>query len=177
MFDPEYDYEYTFNPLFFFDNTLTQGTMSNPTAGGTGLFKIYNWPLSANGGLSTVYMKAILEGPNGSDIEYPMGYGVFDEIIWEGEIPVNPDFPEIAKLHIQTVLVSMCQPTCYYQNDCRGHAIISCVWEFEGFVVCTIPQKGPIPILRSRHLVNHPVPPGIPKYANWNGSMVQIIFS
>jgi hypothetical protein len=95
VFDPDYDYEYTFNPLFFFDNTLTQGTMSNPTAGGTGLFKIYNWPLSANGGLSTVYMKAILEGPNGSDIEYPMGYGIFDQILWEGQLPVNPDFPEI----------------------------------------------------------------------------------
>jgi hypothetical protein len=96
VFDPEYDYEYTFNPLFFFDNTVTQGTMSAPTAGGSGLFKVYNWPLSANGGLSTVYMKAILEGPNGTDIEYPMGYGVFDQILWEGQLPVNPDFPEIA---------------------------------------------------------------------------------
>ncbi len=96
VFDPDYDYEYTFDPLFFFDNTVTQGTMSAPTAGGTGLFKIYNWPLSANGGLSTVYMKAILEGPNGSDIEYPMGYGVFDQILWEGQLPVNPDFPEIS---------------------------------------------------------------------------------
>ncbi len=95
VFDPTYDYEYTLNPLYFFDNTLNQGTMATPTAGGTGLFKVYNWPLSASGGLSTVYMKAILEGPNGTDIEYPMGYGIFDQIRWEGEIPVNPDFPEI----------------------------------------------------------------------------------
>ena len=95
VFDPAYDYEYTLNPLYFFDNTQTQGTMATPTAGGTGLFKVYNWPLSATGGLSTVYMKAILEGPNGTDIEYPMGYGIFDQIRWEGEIPVNPDFPEI----------------------------------------------------------------------------------
>ena len=95
VFDPTYDYEYTLNPLYFFDNTLTQGTMAAPTAGGTGLFKVYNWPLSASGGLSTVFMKAILEGPNGTDIEYPMGYGIFDQIRWEGEIPVNPDFPEI----------------------------------------------------------------------------------
>ena len=36
--------------------------MATPTAGGTGLFKVYNWPLSASGGLSTVYVKAILEG-------------------------------------------------------------------------------------------------------------------
>ena len=84
-----------FNPLFFFDNTVTQGTMSAPSAGGSGLFKVYNWPLSANGGLSTVYMKAILEGPKGADIEYPMGYGVFDQILWEGQLPVNPDYPEI----------------------------------------------------------------------------------
>jgi hypothetical protein len=95
IFDPDYNYEYTFNPLFFFDNTVTQGTMSAPSAGGSGLFKVYNWPLSANGGLSTVYMKAILEGPNGADIEYPMGYGIFDQILWEGQLPVNPDFPEI----------------------------------------------------------------------------------
>ena len=94
VYDPDFDYEYTLNPLYFFDTTLTQGTMATPVAG-TGLFKVYNWPLSASGGLSTVYMKAILEGPNGSDIEYPMGYGIFDQIRWEGQIPVNPDFPEI----------------------------------------------------------------------------------
>lgn len=94
VYDPDFDYEYTLNPLYFFDNTLNQGTMATPIAG-TGLFKVYNWPLSASGGLSTVYMKAILEGPNGTDIEYPMGYGIFDQIRWEGQIPVNPDFPEI----------------------------------------------------------------------------------
>jgi len=95
VYDPTYNYEYTLNPQYFFDTTQSQGTMSAPTAGGTGLFKVYNWPLSASGGLSTVYMKAILEGPNGTDIEYPMGYGIFDQIRWEGQIPVNPDFPEI----------------------------------------------------------------------------------
>ena len=94
-FDNTFNYEYTFNPLYFFDRTLTQGSMSTPTAGGTGLFKVYNWPLSASGGLSTVYLKALLEGPNGEDIEYPQGYGVFDQILWEGEIPVNPTNPEI----------------------------------------------------------------------------------
>jgi hypothetical protein len=94
VYDPDFDYEYTLNPLYFFDSTLTQGTMATPVAG-TGLFKVYNWPLSASGGLSTVYMKAVLEGPNSSDIEYPMGYGIFDQIRWEGQIPVNPDFPEI----------------------------------------------------------------------------------
>ena len=99
VYDPDFDYEYTLNPLYFFDTTLSQGTMATPVAG-TGLFKVYNWPLSASGGLSTVYMKAILEGPNGSDIEYPMGYGIFDQIRWEGQIPVNPDFPEIPSAKI-----------------------------------------------------------------------------
>jgi len=94
-YDTTFDYEYTFNPLYFFDRTQTQGTMAAPTAGGTGLFKVYNWPLSASGGLSTVYLKAIIEGPDGSDIEYPLGYGIFDQILWEGEIPVNPSQPEI----------------------------------------------------------------------------------
>ena len=59
-FDNTFNYEYTFNPLYFFDRSLNQGTMSTPTAGGTGLFKVYNWPLSASGGLSTVYLKALL---------------------------------------------------------------------------------------------------------------------
>ena len=86
LFDSTKNYSYTFNHLFFFDRTLSQGTQNSPTSNGDGTFTINNWPLSASGGLSTVYLKAILEGPNGEDIEYPQGYGIFDQIIWEGEV-------------------------------------------------------------------------------------------
>jgi hypothetical protein len=92
-FSLSYDYSYTFNPAYFFDTTQTQGTMASPSAG-TGLFKIYNWPLSASGGLSTIYIKAILVGPGGGEAEYPSGYGVYDQIIWQGTIPVNPSYPQ-----------------------------------------------------------------------------------
>ena len=95
LFDSTKNYSYAFNHLFFFDRTLNQGTEGSPTPNGNGTFTVTNWPLSASGGLSTVYLKAILEGPNGEDIEYPQGYGIFDQIIWEGEVPVNPVNPEI----------------------------------------------------------------------------------
>ena len=51
-FDSSLNYIYTFNPLYFFDKTQVQ-EQSRSTEAGTGLFKIQNWQLSANGGLST----------------------------------------------------------------------------------------------------------------------------
>ena len=91
-YDNTLNYIYNFNPEYFFDNTQAQ-ELSRSTESGTGLFKINNWPLSASGGLSTVYVKAIIEGPGGITAEYPLGYGIFDQILWSGEIPVNPDEP------------------------------------------------------------------------------------
>ena len=91
-YDPTLNYIYDFNPQYFFDSTQAQ-ELSRSTESGTGLFKINNWPLSASGGLSTVYVKAIIEGPGGATAEYPLGYGIFDQILWSGEIPVNPDQP------------------------------------------------------------------------------------
>ena len=91
-YDQALNYIYDFNPEYFFDNTQSQ-ELARSTEAGTGLFKINNWPLSASGGLSTVYVKAIIEGPGGAIAEYPLGYGIFDQILWSGELPVNPDQP------------------------------------------------------------------------------------
>lgn len=88
-FNSDYNYNYNLNSSYFFDNTLSQGSIGS-TESGTGLFKINNWPLSANGGLSRVYIKAIIEGPGKQEVEYPNGYGIFDTIFWEGELPTSP---------------------------------------------------------------------------------------
>lgn len=89
-YDSSTNYIVNLNPEYFFDNTANV-ELSRTTESGTGLFIINNWALSANGGLSRVYMKAIITGPGGADAEYPQGYGLFDTILWQGSYPVNPD--------------------------------------------------------------------------------------
>lgn len=96
-FNSDYNYIYDINASYFFDNSLSQGSFGG-TAAGTGLFIINNWALSANGGLSRVYLKAVVEGPSTQLVEYPNGYGIFDTIVWEGEIPTSPASPEFSSL-------------------------------------------------------------------------------
>ena len=96
-FNSTFDYNYNLNSNYFFDNTLSQGSFGS-TEAGTGLFKIHNWPLSANGGLSRVYIKAIIEGPGNQEVEYPNGYGIYDTIFWEGEIPTTPSNTEFSTI-------------------------------------------------------------------------------
>lgn len=88
-YDASTNYIVNLNPEYFFDNTASV-ELSRSTEVGTGLFIINNWALSANGGLSRVYMKAVITGPGGLDAEYPQGYGLFDTILWQGSYPVNP---------------------------------------------------------------------------------------
>lgn len=88
-YNQNYNYIYNLNSNYFFDSSLSQGSFAS-TESGTGLFKINNWPLSANGGLSRVYIKAVIEGPGSELVEYPNGYGIFDSIYWEGNIPSSP---------------------------------------------------------------------------------------
>lgn len=97
LYDSTYNYIYDINANYFFDNSLSQGSFGG-TESGTGLFKVNNWALSANGGLSRVYLKAVIEAPNGQLVEYPNGYGIFDTIIWEGTLPTNPDKLEYSSL-------------------------------------------------------------------------------
>ncbi len=97
LYNSSYNYIYDINANYFFDNSLSQGSFGG-TESGTGLYKVNNWALSANGGLSRVYLKAIIEAPNGQLVEYPNGYGIFDTIIWEGTLPTNPDKLEYSSL-------------------------------------------------------------------------------
>jgi len=98
-FDSEKNYTYNLNHSYFFDNTLSQEITPRPLpSAGTGLFYINNWHLSANGGLSRVYIKAIIEGPGGQTAEYPGGYALYDEVLWQGEIPVSPENPSFSSL-------------------------------------------------------------------------------
>lgn len=88
-YDETLDYIWNLNSNYFLDNTNSKGS-DGGTVSGSGYFIVNNWPLSANGGLSIVYLKAIIEGPGGETAQYPNGYGVYDTIFWEGIIPSSP---------------------------------------------------------------------------------------
>ena len=95
-YDPDLDYTINLNPQYFFDTSLSS-ISSTSSAAGTGYFLINNWPLSANGGLSSVYMRVVLE--IGDDqAEYPNSGGVFDQIYWEGQYPTTPSQVEYSAL-------------------------------------------------------------------------------
>ncbi len=83
------DYTLNLNSLYFFSSSSTIET-SRTTAAGTGLYVINNWPLSATGGLSTVYIKALVQSTSGEQASYPEGYAIYDQISWEGELPSTP---------------------------------------------------------------------------------------
>lgn len=90
-------YIYTFDAEYFFssDTVSPQGVKSeiSPlTSPLLGYFVVNNWPLSANGGLSTVYFKVVLEA-NSEEVYYPGSYGIFDQIFWQTERPSTPGVP------------------------------------------------------------------------------------
>ena len=95
-YDPDLDYTINLNPQYFYDTSLSS-ISSTSSAAGTGYFLINNWPLSANGGLSTVYMKVVL-AIGDDQAEYPNGGGVFDQIYWEGQLPITPTQVEYSAL-------------------------------------------------------------------------------
>lgn len=98
-FDSAYNYSYYLNTNYFNDPTLSQELTPRPApSAGSGYFYIYNWPLSANGGLSRVFMKAVIEGPDGAIGTYPNDIGIYDEILWQGEIPAAPQNPDFGVL-------------------------------------------------------------------------------
>lgn len=98
VFDGSNIYIYNFDPEYFFSpNSISpQGTDTflSPIGADTGFFVVNNWPLSANGGLSTVYFKAILEA-NSEEVYYPGSYGIFDQIFWQTERPSTPGVPDV----------------------------------------------------------------------------------
>jgi len=91
-------YTYTFDPDYFFDPlNITQGAVDDPgVVPGTnpGYFIVKNWPLSSNGGLSTVYFKVVLEAVS-EEIVYPGSYSIFDQIFWQTERPSTPGKPAV----------------------------------------------------------------------------------
>jgi len=93
-YDPALDYTITLNPGYFYGSGVSY---TSGSAAGTGYFIVENWPLSGNGGLCTVYIKAILY-VNDEEVTYPNSGGIFDQIYWAGEPPTTPTFNEYSLL-------------------------------------------------------------------------------
>lgn len=93
-YDPTLDYTITLDPWYFYGSG---GSHSASSASGSGYFIIQNWPLSGNGGLCNVYLKAILY-VNDEEVTYPNTGGIFDQIYWAGEPPATPSSNEYSFL-------------------------------------------------------------------------------
>jgi hypothetical protein len=95
-YNPAVDYTLELNKEYFYDASLSQIASTDSTSG-SGYFIIEKWPLSGNGGLCTVYIKAILY-VNDEEVTYPNTGGIFDQIYWAGELPATPSFNEYSAL-------------------------------------------------------------------------------
>ena len=93
-YDSTLDYTISLDPYYFYGSGGSHSSSSNS---GTGYFIIQNWPLSGNGGLCTVYLKAILY-VNDEEVTYPNTGGIFDQIYWAGESPATPSSNEYSIL-------------------------------------------------------------------------------
>ena len=93
-YDPTLDYTIVLDPWYFYGSG---GSHTSSSASGNGYFIIQNWPLSGNGGLCTVYIKAILY-VNDEEVTYPNTGGIFDQIFWAGEPPATPSTNEYSSL-------------------------------------------------------------------------------
>ena len=93
-YDPDLDYTITLNSGYFYGSGVSH---TSGDAAGTGYFIIEGWPLSGNGGLCTVYIKAILY-VNDEEVTYPNTGGIFDQIYWAGEPPATPSSNEYSVL-------------------------------------------------------------------------------
>ena len=62
---------------------------------GSDLFIIENWPLSANGGLSTVYFRITAESIEGNQGTFPNSLGLYDQIYWQPEPGIKPGVPKV----------------------------------------------------------------------------------
>jgi hypothetical protein len=100
-YNPAYSYTIQLNPAYFFDpvnNTpiFASSVNTSPSAEDAGLFFVENWPLSATGGLSTVYFQVIATAAgSGESCTYPENFGIYDQILWEPERPSTPGAPDI----------------------------------------------------------------------------------
>jgi hypothetical protein len=96
-YDPTQDYYINIDQAYTHSFILGTGVYYVSNSGGNGYFVVQNWPLSANGGLSTVYLKAILY-VNDEEVTYPNSGGIFDQIYWAGELPATPSLNEYSSL-------------------------------------------------------------------------------
>ena len=94
-YDPTLDYTVVLNTAWFFTPSGSPES-SRSTAPGNGYFYVQNWPLSSNGGLATVYFRAVVKAITGDQATYPDNYGIFDQIFWQSENPSTPGVPQIA---------------------------------------------------------------------------------
>ena len=86
------DYTLTLNPSYFFDATLAvESGRSEQT--GVGLYRVDNWPLSGDGGPSSVYFKAVLLSAAGDEVAYSGAAAIRDDILWETLKPSTPGQP------------------------------------------------------------------------------------
>ena len=90
------------NPAAFFDPDNESLELSREVEnGGDDLFIINNWPLSANGGLSTVYYRISVFAVGIADAgTYPNNLGAYDQIFWQPEKTVHPGTPSIISKNI-----------------------------------------------------------------------------
>ena len=92
-YDITKDYVVNLNPSYFFNTLNNTLETSREVVAGSGQFVVNNWPLSGNGGISTVYFKAIVQAVNGQESSYPNGYGGYDQIFWQSEKVSTPTVP------------------------------------------------------------------------------------
>lgn len=100
-FSSSNNYRRKLNPLFFTGESVNQYRVGwdgdgdeAGTEGFSGFFIIEGWPLSATGGLSTIYLQAeVLASGSSEVITYPNGYGLYDQIFWQSERPSAPGQP------------------------------------------------------------------------------------
>jgi hypothetical protein len=89
------DFIFTIDPMSFTDpDAISLGARTVDDTG-SDLFIIENWPLSANGGLSTVYFKIVAEATDGTQGTYPNAAAIFDQIYWQPESGIKPGVPKV----------------------------------------------------------------------------------
>lgn len=86
---------FNINPEAFFDPDNVPLELSREEEVGNDTFIINNWPLSANGGLSTVYYKIQVQSESGEQGSFPNGQGIYDQIFWQPESGTSPGKPSL----------------------------------------------------------------------------------
>ena len=85
---------FNINPASFFDSDNVPLELSRSEEVGNDLFIVNNWPLSANGGLSTVYYQIQVQSEAGEQGTYPNSQGIYDQIYWQPESGTRPGQPD-----------------------------------------------------------------------------------